>query len=175
MQKKYGCAGDSACPEALFKEPAASQAPRVREYAECVSECTAHMLTGSACAEQEPLSPGLEDAALQRVPLLGFVGLTEHWPLSVCLFHLRFGGHCQKVNFPNQHPMDQEHRGDNWTADDWHSMKSELEQQVALNLSVEDKIYQAAEDRFWKEVSTYGANNARCREVCPEGPSHFVD
>ena len=35
-----------------------------------------------------------------------FVGLQEEWPLSICLFHAKFGGPCRRVEFLDTRPND---------------------------------------------------------------------
>jgi len=42
--------------------------------------------------------------ALHRLRKFAFVGITEHFDLSVCLFHAMFGGNCRKVEFLNMRP-----------------------------------------------------------------------
>ena len=42
--------------------------------------------------------------ARTRVRQMAFVGMTEAWDLSVCLFHAMFGGECLAVEFNNSRP-----------------------------------------------------------------------
>ena len=68
-----------------------------------------NMLIGHRCAyhggepseEQQSLD---REAALARLPKLGFVGLTDQWDLSVCLWHAKFGGECLPAEFKNVRP-----------------------------------------------------------------------
>merc|ERR1719313_133277 len=84
----------------------------LEEYAACVHSCTVNMLIGRYCQYKtsdkgEFLVPSEEQqaldvqAALSRLPKLGFVGLTDNWDLSICLWHAKFGGECLPVEFQN--------------------------------------------------------------------------
>merc|ERR1712166_1729650 len=42
--------------------------------------------------------------ALKRLDGFKFVGLTEEWDLSICLFHAMFGGECEESEFANMRP-----------------------------------------------------------------------
>merc|ERR1719346_762493 len=44
--------------------------------------------------------------ALDRLDGFKFVGLTEQWDLSICLFHAMFGGECLQNEFRNMRPSD---------------------------------------------------------------------
>merc|ERR1712232_914309 len=59
------------------------------------------MMTGWSCRWSD-VKPTLQQTKL-AITLLDsqfiFVGLTEHWSLSVCLFHAMFGGPCRRWEF----------------------------------------------------------------------------
>lgn len=107
-----------------------------------IAGCTARMLTGLDCADgnADPDSfdggaSHLEDA-LKNIDRMAFVGLTERWDDSICLFHRMFGGRmstAQMVDF---------HQGSsNGNAYD----ESELDGFID---SVDEKIYATAKTRF---------------------------
>merc|ERR1712232_168988 len=102
MQRKYGCPDGSAFSECEQLIVLTSQ--RLEEYNECVKDCGSHMLTGSWCGQGESVIPADALRAVSIVQQLGFVGLTEQWPLSVCLFHAKFGGMCYRSSFVNVRP-----------------------------------------------------------------------
>merc|ERR1712238_484660 len=78
--------------------------------------------------------------ALKAIKQLGFVGLTGQWPLSICLFHVRFGGNCYRASFSNVRPGKRTHRYDNFFS-------------VAdFDMGIDQAIYDAASKRFWREV-----------------------
>lgn len=164
MQRKYNCTGyDSDCPAELWREPLPAQAQRLNEYAACVDECTARLLTGSMCGATKATPPDLRGVSVGIVQRLGFVGLVEEWPLSVCLFHLRFGGACLPVSFENLHPMESQHR----------DTRAGLAELLTADLGLEEAVYRAASDRFRRDVRGHGATAARCRRVCPGSAQHF--
>jgi len=68
----------------------------------CAQGCMTKMLLGYRCADDVPLTPALAAKALRRLHHdLAFVGLTEEWDASVCLFHQMLGGHAREIEFLN--------------------------------------------------------------------------
>jgi len=71
------------------------------QYAEGVAGCTVKTLTRSGtdvCSNQvRPLASEVAEAVLRIENDFAFVGLTEEWYLSVCLFHAMFGGVARDV------------------------------------------------------------------------------
>jgi hypothetical protein len=60
------------------------------------------MLLGYRCADDVALTPTLAAKAHHRLAHdLAFVGLTEEWDASVCLFHQMLGGHAREIEFLN--------------------------------------------------------------------------
>merc|ERR1719293_85471 len=51
-----------------------------------------------------PNSSELQQAVDHMATDYAFVGLTDHYELSVCLWHLRFGKPCLSVEFKNLRP-----------------------------------------------------------------------
>ncbi len=49
------------------------------------------------------------ERAVQTVSKLAFVGITEEWDESVCLFHRMFGGHIHPMEFKNFHEGENKH------------------------------------------------------------------
>lgn len=96
---------------------------------------------------------------------MGFVGLTEEYDFSVCLFHARFGGACEAPEFYNRHPgtRHSEHRGYDvpWSR----RLRELLEDEVAT--------YEAARGRFWRDVRRFGVNRSFCQRLCPRPPEVF--
>jgi len=72
-----------------------------------VSGCQAKMLLGQYCGKSfaKRLSDVPADSvetAVDRIdPTFAFVGLTEHWNMSICLFHAQFGGIPSAASFQN--------------------------------------------------------------------------
>ncbi|CAJ1352311.1 unnamed protein product [Effrenium voratum] len=63
-----------------------------------IAGCMSRMLTGETCAQSGVDSANFDSGkakipeALQMLQEMTFVGLTEYWDLSICLFHRMFGG-----------------------------------------------------------------------------------
>lgn len=79
------------------------------EYANVVRGCAVRMLTRSGmyhqnasnvCGGPEPVTPGEVQEAVRRLwDGFDFVGLTDQWNLSICLFHTMYGGPCRDSDF----------------------------------------------------------------------------
>jgi len=85
----------------------------IREYAEAMQGCQTKMLAvddypdgPSPCVElMGSPTPAMVSLALFRLRSgFAFVGLTDEWDLSMCLFHAKFGGACQAHDFMNTRP-----------------------------------------------------------------------
>eukprot|EP00929_Paragymnodinium_shiwhaense_P120412 TRINITY_DN92352_c0_g1_i1.p1 TRINITY_DN92352_c0_g1~~TRINITY_DN92352_c0_g1_i1.p1 ORF type:complete len:380 (+),score=28.96 TRINITY_DN92352_c0_g1_i1:43-1182(+) len=166
MRQKYGCPNEydrEACkhlyaPVSIFK-----QQYRLKEYDNCVRDCQAHMLTGQMCGTGST-SPASFQAAASVVTQLGFVGLTEEWALSICLFHARFGGTCYKSSFKNLRPGTLTHKYD------------EAARLMAWPVGTDEAVYNKAVARFWQEAKAFGVTKARCRtSICPAAAEYFQD
>merc|ERR1711957_1013294 len=81
-----------------------------------------------------------------------FVGLTEEWDLSVCLFHHMFGGECRPREFINTRPGE-EREGDQ-------------SYNISLLEGVTDPfdgpIYAHVQELFWANVKAYGVSHRGC-------------
>jgi len=84
--------------------------PSVKEYAAYpgIGGCQVKMLLGRRCNENVRLTEAkLEKAKLNLRTRFQFVGLTEEWNDSVCLFYAMFGSHPNPVAFQNVRPSNQ--------------------------------------------------------------------
>jgi len=94
-------------------------ARNINEYAVVVSGCATKMLTrdgipflpyghfGGPCGDPRPPSLVEAELAKKRLNAFAFVGLTEEWDLSVCLFRAMYGGKCLQSEFLNTRPGDE--------------------------------------------------------------------
>jgi len=170
LRRRHYCTGENIGCSHLFAAQWWRQKERLHEYANCVSGCQALMLTGRPCGVHGMRRPGpvndsaAESEALAALERLGFVGLTEEWPTSVCLFHARFGGDCFKASFKNVRPGKANHRYDTFVG------------YIKWSMGIDDALYSAARERFWKDVAAYGVTPERCRtEICPAAAEFFQD
>lgn len=137
-----------------YEKPASS----LREYAETVAGCVVRMLTrgdqlSKPCGGPGPATDDEATLAAQRLRQgFVFVGLTDQWDLSVCLFHKLFGGDCASVEFLNSRP------GELHTeAGDYNTS--------ALDgfIDVHDRaVYDEAKEIFQAKLALYDVNSASC-------------
>lgn len=70
-----------------------------------LANCMTKMVLGFACASPVEISSDMLDEAKRRVREdFAFVGLTNAWNQSVCLFHRMWGGRTLAVEFENTRP-----------------------------------------------------------------------
>ena len=68
-----------------------------------LSGCTTKMVTGTKCADPAGGPPDVA-AAVARVRAFAFIGLTDRWEESLCLFHSWYGGTTQPYELANNRP-----------------------------------------------------------------------
>lgn len=125
-----------------------------RDLASCyagfpgIAGCMARMLTGDKCAESFQMREGRFDGgrarlqeALKALDSMAFVGLTERWEESVCLFHRMFGGRINSAEFLKVHEGSRHHGAYG---------EEELE---GFRDEVDEKIYEAAKRRFEADLA----------------------
>merc|ERR1719401_1549095 len=91
----------------------------LHDYAEENQGCTVRMLTHPQApslslghvldhcgAMSRPLTRDDVELAKRRLDKFAFVGLTEEWPLSICLWRAMFGGLCYGADFEDTRPGD---------------------------------------------------------------------
>ena len=162
MQTRYGCQGENDAP------PCGDNAP-FAEYASCVRGCSARMLTGRACGDDSATLEQVPDLTARALETLeravDFVGLTEHWAASICLFHARFGGPCLASEFVNTRPNpDPNATLDARLADAWPGDP------------VDEAVYTAAAERFWAQIDEHKLSRDVCaRQICPDVEATLFD
>lgn len=152
-----------------------------KQYAQQVAGTAVRMLAGQRygldcnaccnCAKSQP--PPNTPLALERLRTgFSFVGMTDDYRMSVCLFHARFGGTCTRAEFANMRPTSKpsnEHSG-NEAAADW-------TRQLEGFVDHDDlALFQAAHARFCNDLKTHQVTQATCRNViCPAAADLFDD
>jgi len=139
--------------------------PSQLEYAIYVQGCQSKMLARSmtcdnanvsVCADGIPPTSEETSRALRRLREgVAFVGITEQWDLSICLFHAKFGGDCLSTDFLNMHP------GKNITGSVYDT--SELEGFID---HADRLVYREALSIFQDDLAKFGATEARCATSC---------
>jgi len=84
-----------------------------------------------------------------------FVGLTEQWDLSICLFHAMFGGPCLALDFKNTRPTEKK-SADFYDTTSLQGWKDE----------VDHLVYQAALEVFSQNLLRYNVTPESCRLNC---------
>eukprot|EP00440_Ansanella_granifera_P011921 gb/GFBE01012958.1/.p1 GENE.gb/GFBE01012958.1/~~gb/GFBE01012958.1/.p1 ORF type:complete len:425 (+),score=64.11 gb/GFBE01012958.1/:1-1275(+) len=124
-----------------------------------VAGCMTRMLTGGTCADslQQTDLADRADQAVEALQHLAFVGLTEEWDESVCLFHVMFGGSMNSAELKDVHMS----RG---SADDYD--ESELDGFVD---DADEKVYAAAQARFNELKKQYVGGGSACDFLTQSG------
>lgn len=110
-----------------------------------IAGCMARMLTGGSCAESyaarngEAFDSGRAHVAgaIAALSQMSFVGLTEEWDESVCLFHVMFGGRLDPFELKNFHS----HRSSNNFLYDEGVLDGFVDE-------ADEEVYRAAKKRF---------------------------
>ncbi|KAJ1461441.1 hypothetical protein M885DRAFT_507437 [Pelagophyceae sp. CCMP2097] len=118
-----------------------------------------NMILGRWGAREAAPYPGSKqiDEASQRLADFAFVGVVEHWPESICLFHDAFGGDALPAEFQNVRPS---------TRAEGRLRLPEAKQmleQAGLSDRSDRKVYAFAKDLFHRRY-------ARSKRPLPEQP-----
>mmetsp|Transcript_65093 Transcript_65093/g.121298 ORF Transcript_65093/g.121298 Transcript_65093/m.121298 type:complete len:368 (+) Transcript_65093:94-1197(+) len=136
----------------------------VRKYAECTGRCMTNMLLGERCNGQISKEVLPVASAIDTLQQLAFVGLTDEFPLSICLWHVRFGGECLGSEFKNLHP------GLAHFQDDDPYFTNET---LAL-LQDDWRVYEKASEIFWNDIAAHEVTSSRCAALCPDAAELFL-
>jgi hypothetical protein len=154
---KFKCSGDFEGEDGQFVRN-----PRVTppaEYARCVENCTTNILTGHACSRSGDSDTVRAVAAVNQI---GFIGLTDEWPLSVCLWHKRFGGRMLPAELANVRP------GSMTTATDGLTKYNDRLLEGRWQPNADTAVFEAASARFWREIKMYGVAHEDCEREARE-------
>lgn len=101
------------------------------------------------------------DLALSRLPGFKFIGLTDEWNLSICLFHAMFGGECLPDEFENGRPG-------NYTSSERYAHAEVAFKQYHDHF--DEAIFAQASRIFWSNVARFKVDESKCRSLCPREP-----
>jgi len=147
-------------------------------YAKLMQGCTTRMLIGLPCGISHPSTPphvpteNQTQLAISRLSGFAFIGLTDQWELSVCLFHAMFGGECQSREFANVRPHSYyEHMSDaSGAVRANHSSKYDTAPLGNWTDKADGQVWLAARKMFWNNVLKYSVSWKTCRENICKGP-----
>lgn len=76
------------------EKAAAKSTTSLKSYValEGISNCMTKMILGRTCTDKTPITESEIELAKTRLVHLDFIGITEHYKTSVCLFYKTFGG-----------------------------------------------------------------------------------
>jgi len=153
-----------------------SPAQSLTQYAQVIQGCTVRMLThnfsdtegagASNCGEMSPLTDDNVEEAKRRLKQFAFVGLTEEWDLSICLFRAKFGGLCYGSDF-----------GDTRLADDRGTKTEGHDTSVLEGFRdhIDGQLYETAQEIFAAEKQRYGVNEASCKPCWDHADTHWTE
>eukprot|EP00428_Durinskia_dybowskii_P042428 CAMPEP_0170261028 /NCGR_PEP_ID=MMETSP0116_2-20130129/30394_1 /TAXON_ID=400756 /ORGANISM="Durinskia baltica, Strain CSIRO CS-38" /LENGTH=381 /DNA_ID=CAMNT_0010512091 /DNA_START=38 /DNA_END=1181 /DNA_ORIENTATION=- len=154
------------------------QTKGLANFSKCISAVATQMILGIPIVERLGLSKCMPNLSKYmqparakrivewRVRQFGFVGLTDHWAITICLFHVMFGGGCVAAEF------EQLRRGANRGA----SMYNTTEYGLDEFDSMDHDTYRVASEVFWSNVIKYGVHRKLCQQrVCPKAADSFED
>jgi len=146
--------------------PYATTSPSLREYAEFSAGCGVRQMIMAdepwPCVTLPlPTSKEVGVAIDMLQDGFAFVGITEQWALSVCLFRTMFGGQCVTSDFANTRP------GDNSSSSAYDT--SELYGWVD---PIDGPLYAEALLMFESTRSVYGVDSRSCSSMC-QGQSEW--
>jgi len=124
----------------------------LQDYTECVSACSVNMINGKPCAGGNATEKDVANA-VAKVSNFAFVGLTEEFDLSVCLFHAMFGGAPDRASFAKIRAA--KHRGKIF------ALKDVNHRTILPDLAV----YDQANRTFWERIDQYGITRTECNEM----------
>lgn len=144
-----------SCPDATYPS-------EVEAYKSATKGLVTKMLAGqqhggicslclASCASSQ--EPDVE-TALRRLDGFKFIGLTEHWALSMCLFHRMYDVPCSEDWFENMHPTTYS-SFTNLTLKDWEYQDPH-----------DEVLYGKASAIFWSNIILYKISQESCELTC---------
>lgn len=134
----------------------------ITEFASRIQGCQVRTLTfdgwrrWEVCGNRHAPSKEQVQQAVQLVSNMRFVGLTEQWDFSICLFHKVMNGTCSDHDFVNMRPGSKH-------SDRGYSAKSLLGDSTD---PYDTPLYEAAQRRFWFLMKENGLNREECARIC---------
>lgn len=126
----------------------------------------AALRAASVAADYAMFAPAKDDGTPPAQPLLplatqrlltgfAFVGMTDEFSLTACLFHLTFGGRCSEYELEDSRP----------TAGASTSDVAEILTAAGYADPIDEALYRVAKQRFDAEVRRLNATSARCASI----------
>lgn len=152
------------------------------EYAKKIQGCTAKMLTEACkpkdiCGSPGTISQDKVEVAKKRLETFAFVGLTDQWNLSICLFRKMFGGECYGSDFSNT--RDSFVGGEASEDPVSHAMRLKLAEYNITHLNgwvdeADHEVYDTAKSIFEHNCEDYGVSDKTCQACYQHAATHWV-
>jgi len=137
------------------------------EYARRVAGCATKMLTGRNCNDKSEVRESDLQKAIQRVDEgFAFVGLSNSWEISVCLFHAMFGGSCHSREFKNNNYAAANKKDEFWDTKKGRWNESMLD---GFRDYYDGRLYRHVEAVFNRRLAEYGLSWDVCDQFCFNG------
>lgn len=133
-------------------------------YAQANAGCTTKLLSGLPCNDEFQATEAMVPKAIERLDTgFAFVGLTEEWELSVCLFHTMFGGECAEHEFSNVRPGRA------------HQKEYDVQDFNGWTDPFDIPVYEHGANIFWKNIQEYNVSRESCGVgVCSKASRFFM-
>mmetsp|Transcript_39499 Transcript_39499/g.113624 ORF Transcript_39499/g.113624 Transcript_39499/m.113624 type:complete len:361 (-) Transcript_39499:127-1209(-) len=145
----------------------------LHEYAEVTSGCGVKLFTrpGTACYDPAPPTEAEVALALKRLQTdTAFVGLTDEWDLSVCLWHAMYGSNCKDIEFEDMRPGDD--RPENRTEDEHY--KYDTTDLRGFVDTYDHVLWDEAKKIFERRLKMYNVTRENCPSACAR-PNDNID
>lgn len=107
------------------------------------------------CTDPSAASSLETQLAIQRLEGFAFIGITDHWDLSICLWHAMFGGPLFLEEFQNVRP--------GGTVDT--AKNAALDVIRSLPDVHDEALFTEVERIFWHNIQLFGVTNETCAEA----------
>jgi len=131
-------------------------------YAPLAAGCVTRMLNregDDVCVNESPPTLVEMAQALHRLRTgFIFIGITEQWDLSICLFHAKFGGKCNAYETLNTRP--------GRYLDDAHPSYYDTDELNGFVDIFDHQLYMEAVALFERDVEEFGLTHQYCQKLC---------
>ena len=138
-------------------------------YRQRAAGCITKTLTrdGAYPCMESDVPPSDEEVTMATERLrdgFAFVGLTEDWNLSMCLWHALIGGTPYVEEFQTYRPVVVGKRPGERSAEEEKELQEQQQSQGHYD-QADEAVYRAAEEVFWSNVDKVGMTAERCEEI----------
>lgn len=133
-------------------------------YAKANAGCTTKLISGLPCNDEYQVNESHLAKAIYRLDTgFAYVGLTEEWELSVCLFHKMFGGECAEHEFSNVRPGRA------------HQKEYDLQDFNGWTDPYDAEVYRHGSQIFWRNIEQYNVSRESCGAgICAKASRFFM-